>query len=301
MNIQKIDSAYLSAHPLPDPDEGSDKHSRGRVLVIAGSVEVPGAALLAGLGALRAGAGVLQIATCISNAAHLGIAMPEAMIIGCRETSSGEIDPSNSARLVDLANEADAVLLGPGLMDEAAIAELRSELVSRAAEPVFILDASGFTSLRTPRGIAPTHRRRTIVTPHSGEMAKFLQIDKEEIEADPLAAARSAAGMLDALVAMKGARTHVVSAGGDALCFDHGPVALGTSGSGDVLAGIMAGLAARGAAPMVATAWAVYLHGEAGRRWVGRNGHLGLLAREIPDGIPRLMQSLSLGKYLEER
>jgi hydroxyethylthiazole kinase-like uncharacterized protein yjeF len=293
MSDRTIDAAYLSANPLPPPDEGGDKHSRGRVLIIAGSVEVPGAALLAGLGALRSGAGVLQMATCKSNAAHLGMAMPEAMIVGCRETSSGEIDPSNSARLVDLAKDADAVLLGPGLVDEAPVAELRSELLSRVTGPTFVLDASACTSVRTSRGVAPTPRLRTIVTPHAGEMAKFLRIEKEEIEADPLAAARSAAGVLSAVVAMKGESTYVVPPQGDVLSFEHGPAALGTSGSGDVLAGIMAGLAARGAEPILATAWAVYLHGNAGRRWVERNGQLGLLAREIADEIPRLMHSLA--------
>lgn len=293
MSNRKIDVAYLSANPLPYPDEGGDKQSRGRVLIIAGSVEVPGAALLAGLGALRSGAGVLQMATCKSNAAHLGMAMPEAMIVGCSETTSGEIHPTNAERLVDLANDADAVLLGPGLVDEAPVAELRSELLSRVTEPVFVLDASAFTSLRTSPDVASTQRRQMIVTPHSGEMAKFLQLDKKEIEADPGSAARSAAGILDAVVAMKGGSTHVVSPQGEALVFDHGPVALGTSGSGDVLAGIIAGLAARGAEPRLATAWAVYLHGIAGRRWVKHHGKLGLLAREIADEIPGLMQSLA--------
>jgi ADP-dependent NAD(P)H-hydrate dehydratase len=293
MNIQKIDANYLLANPLPKHDMGGDKHSRGRVLVIAGSVEVPGAALLAGLGAMQAGAGVLQIATCKSNAAHLAMAMPEAMIVGCRETSTGEIDPGNSTRLVDLATEADAVLLGPGLIEESPVAELRSELLGRAAKPVFILDASAFTSIRNEGGIVPTHHRRIIVTPHSGEMAKFLRLDKKEIEADPLTAAQAGAAMLDVVVAMKGPRTYVVPPQGKALCCDHGPIALGTSGSGDVLAGIMAGLAARGATPLLATAWAVYLHAEAGRRWVERNGPLGLLARQIPSEIPSLMQSLT--------
>jgi ADP-dependent NAD(P)H-hydrate dehydratase len=292
MSEVKIDAAYLSANPLPDHDGSGDKHSRGRVLIIAGSVEVPGAALLAGLGALRSGAGVLQIATCKSNASHLGMAMPEAMIIGCRETCSGEIDPSNSVRLVDLAKEADAVLMGPGLIDEAPIAELRAELIGGATKPAFVLDASAFTSLRTSHGVAAAPGRTTIVTPHSGEMAKFLRMDKKEIETDPIAAALSAARMLDAVVAMKGGRTHVVSPEGQELCFEQGPIALGTSGSGDVLAGIIAGLAARGAPPLVATAWAVFLHGEAGRGWVERNGQLGLLAREIPADIPRLMQSV---------
>src|ERR1700712_4497826 len=99
--------------------------------------------------------------------------------------------------------------------------------------------------------------------------------------------------MLNTVVAMKGGRTYVVPPQGNALCFEHGPAALGTSGSGDVLAGITAGLAARGAEPLLATAWAVYLHGSAGRRWVERNGRLGLLAREIANEIPQLMQSLA--------
>src|SRR6478735_4354083 len=99
MTATTVTPEFLQANPLPSHEEESDKQARGRVLVVAGSVEVPGAALLAGLGTLRAGAGVLRIATCRSNAAQLGMAMPEAMIFGCRETSSGGIDPSESRRL----------------------------------------------------------------------------------------------------------------------------------------------------------------------------------------------------------
>lgn len=292
MKWRKIDAGFLRANPPPKPDEGGDKHSRGRVLVIAGSVELPGAALLAGLGALRAGAGVLQIATCRSNASHLGIAMPEAMVVGCRETAAGEICPSNANRLVELANDADAVLVGPGLMQESAIAELRGELMSKAARPIYVLDASAFTSLRDDKGIADTHHRRMIVTPHAGEMASFLRKEKETVEQDPFAAARSCASLIEGVVVMKGGVTYVVPPAEDALCFAHGPVALGTSGSGDVLAGLIAGMAARGARPSIAAAWAVYLHGEAGRNWVKRNGQLGLLAREIADEVPVLMKDL---------
>lgn len=95
---------------------------------------------------------------------------------------------------------------------------------------------------------------------------------------------------------MKGGRTYVVSPAEEALCFEHGPIALGTSGSGDVLAGVMAGMAARGTDPVAAAAWAVYLHGEAGRRWVDRHGRLGFLAREIPDEVPALMRNLDLSR-----
>ena len=96
MSVPEITRDFLLAHPLPEPEIEGDKQSRGRVLVVAGSVDTPGVALLAGLGSLRAGSGILQIATCRSNAAHLGVAMPEAMVIGCNETSGGGIDPESA-------------------------------------------------------------------------------------------------------------------------------------------------------------------------------------------------------------
>ena len=124
-------------------------------------------------------------------------------------------------------------------------------------------------------------------------MAKFLEVERSEVEAAPLTAARRAANRLQSVVAMKGASTHIVAPNGEAWLCDHGSTALATSGSGDTLAGILAGLLARGALPVLATHWAVYLHGEAGRRLAQRSGTLGMLAREIPGEIPVIMQSLS--------
>jgi ADP-dependent NAD(P)H-hydrate dehydratase len=250
---------------------------RGRVLVVAGSVEVPGAALLAGLGALRAGAGVLQIATCRSNAAHLGMAMPEAMVVGCRETAAGAIDPADCGRLVELGSTCDAVLIGPGMIDEPAVAELTSELLRQLEDATFILDAAAFTIMKPHTKLSRRHAGRIIATPHSGEMANFLGLSRDQIENDPLEAARSAAGALQAVVAMKGASTYVVSPDGESFLSENGSIGLATSGSGDTLAGILAGLSARGTLPLLATIWAVYVHGEAGRRLAKRNGTFGLL------------------------
>jgi ADP-dependent NAD(P)H-hydrate dehydratase len=284
-----LDAAFLQARPLPRHEEG-DKHARGKVLVIAGNLELPGAAVLAGLGALRAGAGVLQIATCRSHASQLGIAMPEAMVIGCEETAGGEIDPSNAVRLSELSNGCDAILIGPGMVDEAAVGELCAELLQRVDGPAFALDAAAFTSL-AKGSYRPRHDRRIVVTPHSGEMAKFMQMSREAIENDRLEVARRAARRLEAVVALKGGSTYVVSSSGDALLCDHGSIGLATSGSGDTLAGILVGLLARGTDAFLATAWAVYMHGEAGRRLASR-GPLGLLAREIPGEIPAIMHEL---------
>jgi hydroxyethylthiazole kinase-like uncharacterized protein yjeF len=290
MSPVAVTQEFLRTHPLPRHEHEGDKHARGRVLVIAGSVEVPGAALLAGLGALRAGAGVLQVATCRSAAPHLAMAMPEAMVVGCRETPDGGIDPANAPRLIELGSGCDAVLVGPGMMDEAAVAELTSELLERLKTSVLVLDAAAFATLKT--GKMPT-RGRLVVTPHSGEMAKFLDLPRKEVDSAPLRAARQAAAALQAVVAMKGASTHVVSPDGEAWLCQNGSIGLATSGSGDTLAGILAGLLARGTQPALATIWAVYMHGEAGRRLARRNGTFGLLAREIPGEIPSIMQELS--------
>ncbi len=283
---------FLHTHPLPRHEQECDKQARGRVLVVAGSVEMPGAALLAGLGALRAGAGILQIATCRSAASHLAMAMPEAMVVGCRETPAGGIDPANASRLTELGSGCNAVLIGPGMMDEAAVAELTSELLKRLETPVFVLDASAFATLN-PTALPGGHAGKIVVTPHSGEMAKFLALPREEVERAPLHAARQAAAALQAVIAMKGASTHVVSPDGEAWLCENGSIGLATSGSGDTLAGILAGLLARGTHPALATVWAVYMHAEAGRRLAKRNGTLGLLAREIPGEIPGIMQELS--------
>jgi ADP-dependent NAD(P)H-hydrate dehydratase len=292
-NSRRVTSQFLRDHPLPEPEKEGDKKQRGRVLVIAGSVEVPGAALLAGLGALRAGAGVLRIATCQSSAAQLGIAMPEARVFGCSETSGGGIDPANAPKLVELARTANVVLVGPGMMDESAVEELVIALLSRVHGPHFILDAAAFTEVRTHRELFATQQGCIIATPHSGEMASFLGCTREDVDSDPLAAAKRAAKIIQGVVAMKGARTYIVDREGEEWLSDHGTVGLATSGSGDTLAGILAGLLARGTEPKLATAWSVYLHAEAGHRLARRQGTFGFLAREIVAEVPRIMADLS--------
>ena len=131
-----------------------------------------------------------------------------------------------------------------------------------------------------------------IVTPHSGEMAAILGRSKEEIKADPQDAALEAASALQAVVAMKGAKTYIAAPDGRLYLNRYGCIGLATSGSGDTLAGIIAGLAARGADPVQATVWGVYLHARAGDSLAKRIGPLGFLARELLAEIPALMQNV---------
>jgi ADP-dependent NAD(P)H-hydrate dehydratase len=291
--LPRITPQFLKDHPLPAPEKEGDKQQRGRVLVIAGSVEMPGAAYLAGVGALRAGAGVLRIATCQSAVTQIGVALPEARVFGCSETPDGAIDPANGAKLIKLAQSAKAVLVGPGMINERAVEQLVVTLLEEVQTPQFVLDAAAFTEMRNHRDLFASHRGRITVTPHAGEMANFLGGNRADIESNPLAAGRAIADIVQGVVAVKGAATHIVSHEGEEWLSEHGTVGLATSGSGDTLAGILAGFLARGTPPALATAWSVYVHAEAGHRLAQRQGTFGFLAHEILAEIPKIMADLS--------
>ncbi|CAO3414910.1 NAD(P)H-hydrate dehydratase [Azospirillum endophyticum] len=294
-----VTARLLRGMPLPLPDGDGDKETRGRALVVAGSVPVPGGALLAGIGVLRAGAGKLQIATAASIAPHLGLALPEALVAGLPETPEGGIAAEAAGTLADRASRCDTVLIGPGMMDEAAVADLTADLLTRLERgdrgPRFVLDAGALAGLG--RDPAPLHRHedRVVITPHAGEMAGLLGCSREQVEADPLGTARRAAALLKAVVALKGGCTRIVAPDGRAWAYRGGTVGLATSGSGDTLAGIVTGLMARGANPEQAAIWGVYLHGEVGNRLCRRIGPLGFLARELLAEIPAVMAELAGG------
>lgn len=279
--------------PLPDPDEGGDKEERGRVLVVGGAARLPGAPLLAGTAALRAGAGKLQVATTRPVALHLGVALPEALVLGVTESDGGGIAEEGAREIAGYAERADCVLIGPGLVDDRAIERLTAVVLPAVTRGAVVLDAGALTPLAADPGILRHLDGRAVITPHSGEMAALLGRGKEDVEGDPAERARAAADTLGVVVALKGPVTHIAAPGGRMLRYARGRVGLATSGSGDTLAGLVAGLLARGASPLEAAAWGVYLHGEAGNVLSRRLGPVGYLAREILDEVPSIMARLA--------
>lgn len=291
MRRQEITPQFLRQMPLPRG--GGDKNSRGSVLVIAGSVEVPGAAILASTAVLRSGAGKVQIATCSRNATPVGIAVPEALVIALPETQRGGIDPDAIGVLASKLEACDAVLIGPGLDDPEAIEVLTVSLLKQRTSPALVIDAAAIKGIRDDAELVRRYDGAIVLTPHAGEMAGLLQLKRAEVEADPENVATQAARDLKTVVAMKGTSTFIVDhKGGTALCTAGNP-GLATAGSGDTLAGMIAGLLARGASPFAATCWGVYLHGKAGEVLARKIGGLGYLARELPDEIPRIMADLA--------
>jgi ADP-dependent NAD(P)H-hydrate dehydratase len=141
MTVIQITRDLLRTMPLPTPDGGS-KDERGRVLVVAGSREVPGAALLSGVAALRAGAGKLRIASGASVAVPLALAAPEALVMGLPETESGGLAVAGQKRLLACVPSSDGVLVGPGMTDEPATGELTAKMLQQAGDAGFVLDAA---------------------------------------------------------------------------------------------------------------------------------------------------------------
>lgn len=283
MKPEPLDASALRRHPLPPVIDG-DKETKGRILIIAGSRDVPGAALLAATGAMRAGAGKLRIATVESVAPQLGMAMPEAMVVGLPEDREGGFSGDAAQSLAEQAAKVDAVVGGPGMAQGDACTKIAKGLLE--TEAAVALDAAllhALEPLKNDRLIPP------VLLPHSGELASLLDCEEDEIEKDPLGSGLRAAERYRSIVLVKGPTSHVVTPRGEAWVYSGGASGLGVSGSGDVLAGIVGGLLARGAEPLSAILWAVWLHGEAGAALARKVGQIGFLAREIADEVPGLM------------
>jgi len=281
-----IDSAWLDANPLPDPAAAEDKNSRGRVLAVGGSDTVPGALRLTGEAAFRAGAGKVQLATPKAAAATIGVHVPEAAVFALEADDDGEIAARAADRIVALLSNADAVLLGPGIGDCASAQAILRAVCRGNGEVPLLIDAGLLCAVPTVEADVTGYGGPRVFTPHPGEMAQLMDCDAGDIGPE---LASAAADRFAATVVMKSTETWVATPGGPVLHYTGGGPGLATGGSGDVLAGVIGGLLARGAEPHVAAAWGVWLHGEAGRRLAGEVGTIGFLARELLPLIPRLM------------
>lgn len=283
-----VTPARLRSWRLCEPGVG--KKSRGTVLVLGGSATTPGAVRLAGEAALRVGAGRLVLATVRSVAAALGATVPEARVLGLDEDEHGSVAPAAAPAILDASGRADALLIGPGFVDPASSVELLSAILPRIECPV-VLDALGTAYVTTrPDGLA--HLPDAVVTANTDELAQMLRRDETETAEGVLDAASELASRAGVVVLAGGAGKWIASPDGRAWVVEGGGPGLGVSGSGDVQAGIAAGLLARGEEPAKAAVWAAYLHARAGERLAGSVGRLGYLARELPPALPHVLAEI---------
>ena len=283
---QPLDRQALGVFPLPERGDG-DKHEHGRLLIVAGSRSLAGAALLCATAAMRAGAGKLKIATVDSVATAVGVAMPESRTIGLREAEDGGFAGKAVVEVAKLAGNVDAVVAGPGMFASSACEAMAAALVKTCA--ALALDAGILRSLPPLADQARRSDEPPILLPHAGELAALLECEEADVDADPVGCGRRCAQRYGALTLVKGATSHVVHPDGRVWTYRGGAPGLGVSGSVYTLAGIVGGLLARRADPLTALLWSVLLHGEAGEMLSKSVGPVGFLAREIPDQIPALL------------
>lgn len=267
---ETITPSVLRSWGLPEP--GESKKSRGRIIVVGGSRRTPGAVVLAGEAALRVGAGRLGVVVPKSVDAQLGAVIPEAAVFALPDESS---EPFSDVVREEIAS-ADAVLVGPGFDDPDQTRATLTRVVE-CEPPTLVLDAYALGILPDiDRGTLPD---RLILNPNTEETAILLG---RELGEDRIADLVEVAKRYDAVVNCYG---DVVDARGSSWHIAAGGPGLGTSGSGDVLAGAIAGMAARGLDPATAAVWGAWVHARAGDRLTSRMG-LGFLARDIAAEIP---------------
>ncbi|WP_329009619.1 NAD(P)H-hydrate dehydratase [Micromonospora rifamycinica] len=280
-----ITPGLLRDWALPVPTGGKD--NRGTVLVVGGSRFTPGAVLLAGVAALRAGAGVLQLAAAESTAAALSIQVPEAMVVGLPETADGAVAGDPGDRLGELVERADVVTVGPGLNDiDQTRALLRLVLSAAGPHTALVFDAYALGALSHEPDLLVGADRKVVLTPNLTEARHLLGRDPgDDLDADSHELARR----YEAVVSLYG---HIATPDGQGWREESGDAGLGTSGSGDVRAGLLAGLLSRGAEPAQAACWAAWVHAVSGQRLVPRFGRIGFLARELLDEIPHTIATV---------
>ena len=281
---------------LPNRPAASHKGSFGRALVVAGSSNYIGAAYLAATAATRAGSGLVTIALPAAIQTAVASKAAEPTYLPLPETSPGVIAPTAAADVLDALRDCDSMLLGCGMgQADDTRRFIEGALYSDKRLPPAVIDADGLNALAaTPRWWERIPDL-AILTPHPGEMARLTGMSTPEVQSDRIGIAMESAARWHKIVVLKGAYTVVAFPDGGAMLSPFANAGLASAGTGDVLAGGIAGLLAQGLSPQDAAALGVYLHGLAGERARARLGDTGMVASDLLPELPLAIKALRSG------
>jgi len=288
-----ITQRWLADH-LPPRDDRAHKGTFGRVLVVAGSLEYPGAAVLAGLGALRTGAGLVRVAAAEAVQTLMAGTIPELAWMMLDEEAAGLIGPGGWRALTAESSSYDAVVIGPGLGRLPTTQRRTRSLVAALRRPA-VVDADGLNALAGGSRWWRDVHTALVLTPHPGEFARLTGAAAPDARDDPAreTAAADAALLWGQVVVLKGAHTVVAAPDGAVLRSTIATAALATPGSGDVLAGAIGAFLAAGMKPLEAAACGVGIHAAAGLLAEERIGSSGAIAGDIARLLPEVRRLLS--------
>jgi NAD(P)H-hydrate epimerase len=275
---------------MPRRGAGSTKFSSGNVVILGGSSGLTGAPSMTALAAMRAGAGYVTVGAPGSLELSFTVRLLEAMMVGLPERD-GALSLEAAGPALKAIGRADAVVLGPGLSKKPGARDFALEMFERIDVPL-VIDADGLNSLAGcfPEDL-PQRPWPTVLTPHAGELARLLDVDSKDVARSRLAHARAAAARAKAFVVLKGDDTLVVSPGGrTAISRGHAP-GLATAGTGDVLAGVIGAMLAKGLPPAHAACAGVYAHVRAGQIAGAPHGADGVIASDVIHALPAALSA----------
>ena len=268
---------------LPDRDLWAYKGSFGKLLLLCGSRGYTGAAALAAMGALRSGAGLVYLGVPESIYAIEAVKLTEPVVFPLPD-EDGRLSVKAVTEIMELLPKMDAVLIGPGLGQSMGTLSVLKTVLREFNGPV-VVDADGINLLARHKHLMRGRTAPTVLTPHDGEFIRLAG----QLSADRLSSAAELAREVGAIVVLKGHETLITD--GESAYRNHtGNPGMAVGGSGDVLAGIIAGLLGQGIGPMEASAAAVWLHGAAGDVCAREMGQYGMLPSDMLEVLPRLMK-----------
>lgn len=280
---------------LPLRKANAHKGDAGRVVICAGSPGYTGAAALASDAAVKAGAGLVSLYTPLSSRDVLAIKLTEVMVHGLLERMPGILGGGAASDVASSAEAADVLAIGPGLGTSESTQEAVRTILQKITTPV-VIDADALTALAGHTEILPAMQAQKVLTPHPGEMARLTGLEIAEIEADRINVAKKYAEEWQAIVVLKGAPTVIGCPNGTVYVNSTGNSSLATGGSGDVLTGIIAGLAAQEISLQEAAICGVYLHGLAAEL---TGIDIGLAAGELAALLPQAREQVLYGAEAE--
>ena len=276
---------WLSTPRRPDTHKGD----YGHLLVIAGSVGKTGAAAMACEAAFRIGAGLVTLAIPKSLNAIMEVKLTEVMTEPLPETPKQTLSLRAFSSILRLCENKKAVIIGPGIGTFKETQSLILKLIKTLNLPI-ILDADGLTALATQPKTLPTTNRSLILTPHPGEMAKLIRSTPKDVQEDRISISRNFAQSHHVHLVLKGHRSLIATPKGEVFINPTGNPGMASGGTGDVLTGMIGGLICQGFDILQSLQMAVYLHGLAGDEMAQELGEKSLIARDIIEKIPALLQ-----------
>lgn len=300
LHLNVITAHDIAPMVAPRPVE-SNKGLYGHVLVIGGSAGKAGAAAMAGMSVLRAGAGLATVATAKSVLPTVAGFHPEIMTESLPETVAGSIALRAKKRLTELAKGKSVLAIGPGISRVPETSNLVRSLVTKSEMPI-VLDADGLNAFAGKAKLLNGKGRTLVITPHPGEMARLVGGSVADVQKNRLKIAREFAHEHELVVVLKGNRTLVVHPDGEAWVNTTGNPGMSTGGTGDILTGMVAALLAQNPKnPMLAVCTAVHLHGLAGDVMRQHVGEHAMVATDLLRGLPNAFldaQRVALDKYV---